>query len=77
MYSVDNFCSILYLTSYNLSCHLGSTCSVDVDECSAGSTQYGVCDSENTMGCVNSVGSYTCVCNSGFSGKTCQGNEAE
>ena len=51
-----------------------STCSVDVDECSSGSTKYGVCHSENTMDCVNSVRSYTCVCKSGVSGKTCQRN---
>ena len=60
--------------SHNFLHHPGSTCSVDIDECSAGSTQYGVCHSDNSMDCVNSIGSYTCVCKSGFSGKTCQRN---
>ena len=41
----------------------------DIDECSQGSP----CDSNAT--CVNNAGSFTCTCNSGYSGNgtTCTG----
>ena len=45
---------------------------MDVDECLTGTGQPGVCQSENTVECVNSYGSYTCTCKAGFSGNRCQ-----
>ena len=42
---------------------------LDIDECSSGHQ----CDSSAT--CYNTVGSYTCICNSGYTGdgRTCKG----
>ena len=37
----------------------------DIDECS--SADLNTCDTENGT-CVNTVGSYTCECNNGFTG---------
>ena len=48
---------------------------LDIDECSRNSS---ACDSENG-GCLNSVGSYNCLCNSGYElsndGITCNGKD--
>ena len=45
-------------------------CIADIDEC-----QYSVCDHN----CINSEGSYTCTCNSGFyldrDGRSCLGKQ--
>ena len=49
---------------------MGPDCHVDVDECRDNST----CDSQAT--CSNTVGTYKCVCHSGFTQyntTTCQG----
>ena len=45
---------------------------MDVNECLTGTGQHRVCQSENTVMCVNRYGFFTCMCKGGFSGNRCQ-----
>ena len=45
-------------------------CTADVNECNTTNP----CDTDNTVSCTNSIGSYTCTCKTGFDGKNCENN---
>ena len=45
---------------------------IDIDECTMGTDD---CGPETTATCMNTEGSYTCVCNEGYTGTMCTGKQ--
>ena len=63
------FCLCFFVFCFCFACHIA--CYADVDECSDPSLN--TCDI--TQDCINTIGSYTCVCKDGytFNGQICEG----
>ena len=63
--------NLINISVYILYCYSTfHTCFIDIDECATNTDN---CD-ENAL-CTDTIGSFTCACNAGFSGNgvTCQG----
>ena len=50
---------------------LGTFCELDINECTSPSACF------NNAACVNTIGSYQCICNTGYTGAKCELNEAD